>query len=788
MLLFVLAYLGGALTIVSPCILPVLPFVFARADKPFIKSGLPLLLGMALTFAGVASLAAVGGGWAVQANGIGRIVALVVLAFFGLLLLFPALADRATRPLVALGSRLSERASGDEARSPAGASFLLGVATGLLWAPCAGPILGLVLTGAALQGASVQTSLLLLAYAAGAATSLALALLVGGRVFAAMKRSLGASEWVRRALGVVVLGAVAAIALGVDTGFLTRVSLASTSKLEQGLVDRVRATKTAAPEGALAAGPLPVEGPMPPLTGAVAWLNSPPLTAEQLRGKVVVVDFWTYSCINCLRSLPYVEAWVKTYAAQGLVVIGVHTPEFAFEGDVGNVRKAVRDLGVTYPVAVDNDRAIWRAFNNNYWPAHYFIDGQGRVRAHHFGEGEYDRSEEIIRRLLAENGAKGLPNGLVKVQASGATAAADLTEMQSPETYLGYAKASGNINRDGLVGDKRVTYAGVEPSSLSRWSLDGVWTVGPEAAVGNAPHGVIAYRFLGRDLHLVLGPGQDGKPTRFRVTMDGKPPGEDHGADIDAAGAGVVTGHRLYQPGPPERRLAATHLRDRVPRSWANSGPRLHLWPTRGAPDLGGDGLGLGEERRIDGQPRGRGVLLQLFGPARADDSRGDIGLAQHPGQRELRQRTAGVLGQGLQLLHCLQDRRFQPGLHGIAHGIAGAAAVGRQGRAGPVLAGEHALGQGRPDDLRDAVGRRDRDHPGLGTAPQQGILRLAGDELLDARNGEGRLDLVRRPFGEADPAHLAGADDLAQRLHGLFQRRLRVVAVALVEVDIVGA
>ncbi len=551
MLLFVLAYLGGALTIVSPCILPVLPFVFARAGQSFVKSSLPLLAGMAITFAAVATLASVGGGWAVQANGVGRIVALAVLALFGLLLLFPALADRATRPLVALGARLSETASGSEARSPAGASFLLGVATGLLWAPCAGPILGLILTGAALQGASVQTTLLLIAYALGAATSLALALLVGGRVFAAMKRSLGASEWVRRGLGVVVLAAVAAIALGFDTGFLTKVSLASTAKLEQGLVDRVQGAKPMA-AATPATGPLPVEGPMPSLAGAVTWLNSPPLTTEGLKGKVVVVDFWTYSCINCLRSLPYVEAWAKKYAAQGLVVIGVHTPEFAFEGDVGNVRKAVADLGVTYPVAVDNDRAIWRAFHNSYWPAHYFIDGQGRVRAHHFGEGEYDKSEQIIQRLLAENGAKSLPTGVVQVQAAGAAAAADLSELQSPETYLGYEKAAGNANADGLIHDRRYAYFGVIPQALSHWSLDGDWTVGAEMASANAAHTVIAYRFVGRDLHLVLGPqktkeGKDGKPVRFQITLDGRPPGADHGADTDAAGMGQVSTHRLYQ-------------------------------------------------------------------------------------------------------------------------------------------------------------------------------------------------------------------------------------------------
>src|SRR5271167_1426928 len=364
MILFVLAYLGGVLTIISPCILPVLPFVFARSDKSFVSSGLPMLAGMAVTFAGVATLAAVGGGWAVQANEYGRIAALTLLALFGLALLFPALSDRLTRPLVALGSRLSETA--DRSAGTGGStvlpSLLLGVATGLLWAPCAGPVLGLILTGAALQGANVQTSLLLAAYAAGAATSLALALLIGGRVLAAMKRSLGAAEWIRRGLGAAVLAGVVVIALGFDTRFLTQVSLASTAPLEQGLVDKLHPDFGEQPsvEGgpiAMAGNPaamtqgqpevqtqdFPDEGGIPSLSGAAEWLNSPPLTPEALRGKVVVVDFWTYSFINCLRALPYVKGWYSKYKDHGLVVIGVHAPEFAFEKDPSNVRRAVAD-------------------------------------------------------------------------------------------------------------------------------------------------------------------------------------------------------------------------------------------------------------------------------------------------------------------------------------------------------------------------------------------------------------------------------------------------------------
>ena len=561
MLLLLLAYAGGVLTILSPCILPVLPFVFARAEQPFFKSGLPLLLGMVLTFAAVASLAAVGGGWAVAANQYGRWVAMVLLVLFGITLLFPSVAERLTRPLVALGGRLSESSSAATGGGSFATSVLLGVATGLLWAPCAGPILGLVLTGAALQGASVGTSLLLLAYAAGAATSLALALLIGGRVFSAMKRSLGVGEWIRRGLGVALLCGVAVIALGLDTGYLTKLSLASTASLEQGLLDKVKPKPAAedAPNPEASGPALPVEGSLPALSGAVEWINSPPLTAEGLRGKVVLVDFWTYSCINCLRALPYVQAWAEKYKAQGLVVIGVHAPEFAFEKDLSNVRRAVKDLGVSYPVAVDNDYKIWRAFNNQYWPAHYFIDAEGRIRHHHFGEGEYDRSERVIQQLLAEAGHGDKSGDLVSVAAKGAQAAPDMGNVRSPETYIGYERAAQFASPGGVLKDAARDYPAVPSLTLNQWALSGGWTVGREHAVADKASARIAFRFHARDLHLVLGPGSDGKPVRYRVLVDGQAPQADHGADVDADGRGTIDGQRLYQlvrqSGPVRDRL-----------------------------------------------------------------------------------------------------------------------------------------------------------------------------------------------------------------------------------------
>ncbi|WP_182657299.1 cytochrome c biogenesis protein DipZ [Stenotrophomonas lacuserhaii] len=557
MMLLLLAYLGGLLTLLSPCILPVLPFVFARAGGSFLRSTLPLLLGMAITFTVVASLAAVGSAWVAQANQIGRWVALVVMAVFALALLWPAFADRLLAPFQRVGARLSARADAadDAGRGGAGTSLLVGIATGLLWAPCAGPILGLVLTGAALNGASASTSSLLLAYALGAVTALALAVWVGGRVFNALKARLGLGNVLRHVLGVAALLAVVAIAMGWDTGALTRLSTVSTARLEQGLLDAVPGVQPGAAAmtstGAAAADvPLPVEGELPALEGTTGWLNSPPLTREQLRGKVVLIDFWTYSCINCLRAMPFVHEWAERYRDHGLVVIGVHTPEFAFERNPRNVMRAVEQLKVTYPVALDNDYAIWRAFENRYWPAHYFVDAQGRIRAHQFGEGNYAHSEQVIRRLLQEAGQTNLPPPADPTAATlqGVAEQADMGNLRSPETYLGHARAEHFASPGGFRRDQPFDYDLPQQWALNQWALRGRWSVDQESATLASAGGRIAFRFHARDLHLVLAPAADGKPIRFRVLLDGKPlQAADAGGDVQPDGTGVVDEHRLYQ-------------------------------------------------------------------------------------------------------------------------------------------------------------------------------------------------------------------------------------------------
>ena len=286
------------------------------------------------------------------------------------------------------------------------------------------------------------------------------------------------------------------------------------------------------------------EGPMPELGGAVAWLNSAPLSRESLRGKVVLVNFWTYSCINSLRELPYIKSWAAKYKDAGLVVIGVHAPEFGFEKERGNVENAVRELKVTFPVPIDSNHRIWQAFRNEYWPADYFIDGKGRIRYHHFGE--YDKSERVIQELLRENGVTGLDASTVRISAEGAEAPPS-DDVRSPETYVGYARAEKFASPGGFARDSVRIYSVPARPSLNQWGLGGSWNVGAESAVLQQAPGKIAFRFHSRDLHMVLAPPNNGKPVRFRVNLDGAAPGEDHGVDSNADGAGEIRQPRMYQ-------------------------------------------------------------------------------------------------------------------------------------------------------------------------------------------------------------------------------------------------
>jgi cytochrome c biogenesis protein CcdA/thiol-disulfide isomerase/thioredoxin len=397
--MFLIAFLGGILTVLSPCILPVVPFLFAGVKRT--RTSILLTLGgMALTFALISSLAVVSSDWVIQANNTGRHVALIVMVLFALSLISARIGGWLALPFVLLGNRLDPNTR--KMSGPLG-SVMIGVATGLLWAPCAGPILGVILTGAMLQGANAQTSLLLVAYGLGSALSLGTLIFAGRGLVNRLKPSIPVTGWLRRGAGAAVLLAAAVIATGTDNRLLAGTSSEGVTTVEQQvletvpkvvdyLVSKVKADSTMDS----------TKGPMPSLSGAVEWLNSPALSNDSLRGKVVLVDFWTYDCINCQHTLPYVKDWAKKYEKDGLVVIGVHTPEYGYERILDNVRDQVKKLGITYPVAIDNNYAIWRAFDNQYWPAHYLIDAKGQVRYTHFGEGRYETQEQMIRQLLEE--------------------------------------------------------------------------------------------------------------------------------------------------------------------------------------------------------------------------------------------------------------------------------------------------------------------------------------------------------------------------------------------------
>jgi len=305
---------------------------------------------------------------------------------------------------------------------------------------------------------------------------------------------------------------------------------------------------------------------MPELTGAVGWLNSAPLSRDALHGKVVLVNFWTYSCINSLRELPYVKAWAAKYKDAGLVVVGAHAPEFGFEKERPNVEAAVRELKIVFPVPIDSDHSIWNAFNNEAWPADYFIDAKGRIRYRHYGEGEYDRSERIIQELLHENGAAGFGTNTVHISSDGAEAPPS-DDIRSPETYVGYARTEKFASLGGMAQDAVRSYSVPARPSLNQWGLGGSWNVGAESAVLQQAPGKIVFRFHSRDLHMVLAPAKNGKPVRFRVMLDGAAPGGDHGVDSNADGAGELNRPRMYQlirqKGPVRDRLFEIEFLDR---------------------------------------------------------------------------------------------------------------------------------------------------------------------------------------------------------------------------------
>lgn len=407
-----LAYIGGILTILSPCILPIVPLVFSRADRSFARETLPMLIGLAAIFALVASVATASAQWIVKASEIGRYGAIALLAVVSVGLLVPQFTESIARPLVRAGSGIGRKTSDTQGTF---GNFIVGSAIGLLWAPCAGPILGLVIAAAALNTSKTSSVLLFAAFAIGAATSLGVAMFASARALQSMKRYAGADRWVRRTLGVTALAGVFVIVMGWDRALFAKGGLVQTAGAEEVLIRRLGGTKRSssttdqgksleqfAAEEATPA--LLDEGPAPGFAEGGPWINSAPIDIVSLRGKVVMVDFWTFECYNCLNALPYVKALEAKYRTRGLVVIGVHTPEFPREKVESNVRERVKSLGIVYPVVMDNGYKVWNSFHNQYWPAAYFIDARGKIRYHHFGEGSYDEQDKVVDKLLKEAG------------------------------------------------------------------------------------------------------------------------------------------------------------------------------------------------------------------------------------------------------------------------------------------------------------------------------------------------------------------------------------------------
>ncbi len=553
LVLILFAVVAGAGTALSPCVLPVLPALLSASGSGGRRRPLGIVLGLTVTFAvTIVGIAKVAGGVGLGADPL-RQGAVVVLVVFGLAVAVPAVGRRLERPLAAL-SRLGPRTRGDGFAS----GLVVGGALGFVYTPCAGPILAAVISVGAASGRTVAVGV---AYAAGSAVVL-LGLALGGRRLVDRLRAAGRGQGLQRGLGVVMILTAVVIAARLDVRLdqliaqrIPDVSLTAGLEKTRAVSSRLAALHppsrfarasgsmpavAAAARGAAARAPaLPALGAAPEFTGTERWFNTPggrPLTMAGLRGRVVLIDFWTYTCINCLRTLPYLEAWDRRYRQAGLTIVGVHSPEFSFEHDAGNVASAIKSLGVAYPVVQDNEMATWNAWGNQYWPAEFLVDAAGQVRKAHFGEGDYAQTEAEIRSLLT---AAGRPLAATDAHPVGAiTPSAQAT----PETYLGAARAQGWLPANPKAGTHAfAVHAG--PLPLDEFSYGGTWTITPEGAVAGTGARIDA-EVQGKDIYLVLSPPAAGGTGRVAVELDGRP--APTGGDV-RGGAVTVNRQRLYQ-------------------------------------------------------------------------------------------------------------------------------------------------------------------------------------------------------------------------------------------------
>jgi cytochrome c biogenesis protein CcdA/thiol-disulfide isomerase/thioredoxin len=542
-LLVLVAFIAGFVTAVSPCVLPILPIVLATGAGSDRRRPYLVIAGLIVSFAffTLASVQIIGALHLPSATL--RDTAIVVVALFGLTLLVPALTNRFERLTAGLPS-IGDRIARSGGLGAAG-GIVTGIGLGLVWTPCAGPILGAITSLAVTAPGSGATYLLVVAYSIGAGLPL-LAIALSGRSAVSRLHLQSASRWGSRAMGALVLATAGLMALGVDTALSNDLTSALpdwTGTLQT--LERTGPVQSALHELGVGTGSLQddkatsglPDGPLAPeFATDRTWLNSPPLTMAGLRGKVVLVDFWTYSCINCIRTLPYVEGWYQKYGPDGFVVIGVHTPEFAFEHDTANVQAAIARFGVTYPVVQDNDYAIWSAYNNEYWPADYLIDATGHIRSEHFGEGDYAKTEAEIASLLAEAGAQAVPSP------AASSAPPPISGSQTPETYIGSDRAQSFASPEGMKAGYTATYS--FPSSLNdnTFAVSGLWDFQPQYATETTAGDKLELSFEARDVYLVLAADSPVQATVSVTGVSGAAATEDAAAD----GSMTIGPARLY--------------------------------------------------------------------------------------------------------------------------------------------------------------------------------------------------------------------------------------------------